>query len=210
MASTERPVSTDSAQIQEQNPGDADDGVRWYKKPTTWSSSVTRAEPELGRSYTVGETVKRYDESPARKVMDELVADPEKTRRLAGFVLDKLAREKLINRGEGSDPHPLEAYRRALAECREKYPGLARAAVDGFISDTDFKLLGMLVPAVAAEVEKGNYRERCSHCGERTEYCRGRKLARQRNVDEESRAFEKCILDARRYGNELDAVSCYY
>ena len=172
--------------------------------------AVTRAEPELGRSYTVGETVKRYDESPARKVMDELVADPEKTRRLAGFVLDKLAREKLINRGEGSDPHPLEAYRRALAECKQKYPGLARAAVDGFISDGDFKTLALIVPSIAKEVEEGRYKaERCS-CGETKLYCNGRKLARQRNIAEESREFERCILDAQRYGNELDAIACLF
>lgn len=174
-------------------------------------SAVAKREPELGRSYAIGEKAKRYDASPARQVMDELLSDPQRTRKLAGFVLDKLAREKLVNRGEGSDPNPPEAYRRALNECRQQYPSLDRASRDGFISDTDFELLAMLVPAVAGEVERGNYghAERCS-CGETKICCRGRKLARRRNISEESAAFAKCILDAQRYGSELDAIACFY
>jgi hypothetical protein len=146
--------------------------------------------------------------TPAQREMALLLADPGKTMTLAGFALDKLAREKLRNKNIDD---PVAAYRRALSKCKQDYPALARAASDGFLADTDFVTLALLIPSVAGEVERGNYRQvdRCA-CGELRPRCRARKLARKRGVDEDSREFERCILEAQRYGTELDAIACYY
>lgn len=176
--------------------------------------AVARTDGDLSQRYGYGEnTVKRHDTmTAAQKAMAELVADPGKTMMLANFRLDELARQKLINIGKG-DANPMDTYRRALSEVKQQYPNLARAAADGYITDTDYKLLGMLVPSVAREVEEGRYRQaesRCK-CGERIEYCRGKKLARQRGINEaDVKEFSACILAARAHGSELDALACYY
>jgi hypothetical protein len=73
---------------------------------------------------------------------------------LGGSALDRLVRKKLANRDVAD---PLVAYRDALRSCREEYPGVARAAADGFIEANDFATLSLLVPAVAGEIEQGRY-----------------------------------------------------
>jgi hypothetical protein len=180
---------------------------------TAWQA-VTAANPTRFKQYAFGDSetgLKTYSDdtlTAAQREMALLLADPGKTMTLAGFALDKLAREKLRNKNIDD---PVAAYRRALSECKQDYPALARAASDGFLADTDFVTLALLIPSVAGEVERGNYRQvdRCA-CGELRPRCRARKLARKRGVDEDSREFERCILDAQRYGTELDAIACWY
>ena len=90
---------------------------------------------------------------------------------------------------------------------------LARCKQDGFIASDDFKLLALLVPSVAGEVSKGNYTDsRCSRCGRNQILCNGRKLARQRHINEDSdiEGFAQCIKNAAAYGMQLDAVECYF
>jgi len=180
---------------------------------------VIQANRELVRRYNdhYGETVdvKKLGAdtlTTAQREMAGLLADPEKTQTLAGYVIDHLAKRKLTN--VGGLANPVEAYRRALVEVRKENPSLDRAAEDGFIAATDFELLAMLVPSIAGEVERGNYsREdstRCE-CGENRALCRGKKLAAKRGVHEDHvAAFAACIRDAQRYGDQLDAIRCYF
>jgi hypothetical protein len=118
--------------------------------------------PETTRRYTHGDTseAKKYAGEtlpPARLAMENLVADPERTRKLATWTVDHLARQRIVNVGPGV-PDSAAAYRQAVSDVQNENPSLAEAARSGYISDTDFKLLGLLVPAVAGEVERGNYR----------------------------------------------------
>lgn len=176
--------------------------------------AVARIDGSLSKGYAFGDnaSVKNYDLSAPRREMVLLVNDPEKTRRLASALLDKKAREKLINIGPGvSDLNG--AYRTALSECRAQYPSLATAAESGYISADDFALVAMLVPSTAREIEEGRYSHssRCAHCGEHVALCRGKKLARQKGIDEDDvKAFSDCILAARARGSELDMLACYY
>ncbi len=173
--------------------------------------------PELVMQYTFGDiaVVKSYETlSPAQQAMAGLLADLDKVRTLARSVLDSLARRKLQNVGPGV-AFPVDEYKRALANVRSANPSLARAATDGFIADSDWDLLALLIPAVAGAVERGEYAAddtRCKRCGENRFYCRGKKLAEQRGIDEDSdvKAFGECILAAREYGDELDKIYCYY
>lgn len=170
---------------------------------------VNRTNNDLSRAYHYAETEEPKGLSAAQKAMNELLNDPAETKVLAGFCLDSLARKKLVNVGAGVTD-PIERYRRALTECQREYPNLARAAADGFLGDQDFATLALLVPSVAAEVERGNYAVRCV-CGLSKATCRGKKLAKKRHVHEDDlEAFQQCIRDARQYGNELDAISCYF
>jgi hypothetical protein len=176
--------------------------------------AVVRSESGDSKRYMYGENMVPVVESdqpmltPAQREMAALVADPGRTQVLAGVAIDRLVQAKMKNK---RTTDPVGEYRRALSECKRDYPNLARAAQDGFLGDTDYATLGLLVPAVAGEVEKGNYSraERCS-CGETRAYCRGKKLARRRNIDEASEEFSRCILDAQKYGTELDQVACYF
>jgi len=178
--------------------------------------AVAKADRGLSRRYSHGIATmsKAYADTltAAQRAMVELVADPEKTRRLAGDLIDTLARRKLINVGGGSPANPADAYRRAVSDINKEFPTLSRTAQDGFIADTDFELLGMLIPSVAGEVEKGNYSDstRCQ-CGQNKALCRGRKYARQHHVPEDDDvAFARCIRNAQMYGDELDKIYCYY
>lgn len=176
--------------------------------------AVTKADSGLRRRYDRGNAdVRSYADAltAAQRAMALLVADPERTRLLAGSLIDHLAHQHIDrNRGDAADP--AAAYRRALSAVKQEHPSLGVAAESGFIADTDFALLALLVPAVAGEVERGNYRQaesRCK-CGERIEYCRGKKLAHQRNVSENDvKAFSACILDAKDK-SEFDKLLCYY
>lgn len=172
---------------------------------------VLEANPELKRRYDSGNTadVKSYADTltAAQRAMVLLVNDPERTRFLASSVLNHLAHQHIDrNRGDIA-ANPAAAYRRALSAVRQQYPSLGIAAESGFIADTDFQLLALLIPAVG-DVQRGNFSSRCS-CGERKEYCRGKKLARQRGIAEESREFAKCILDAKDK-TELDKLFCFF
>jgi hypothetical protein len=181
---------------------------------------VVEGDPDLNARYQFGSdaVTKKYAGdtlSPARREMAILQADPDKVRQLAGWVVDSLARRQLQNVGPGV-ALPVEEYKRALAGVRKENPNLARAERDGYIAEDDWSLLGLLVPSVAGQVERGNYMRkdsgRCSDCGDRVEYCNGRKLARQRHVDEnrDVKAFAECIMAARAHGDELDKIRCFY
>jgi len=172
---------------------------------------VLKADPALARLYLQDERndVKAYDDGtlpPARRAMAELQADPVKARRAASWHLDHLAKQKNKN---VSVTDPVAAYRRALADVQNQFPNLARCAEDGYIDGNDYQLLAMLVPSVGGEIERGNY-SRCE-CGENRALCRGRKLAHQRGVDEDAvQAFAACVKDAQLYGDQLDAIRCYF
>jgi hypothetical protein len=120
--------------------------------------AIVRSDNELGQRYATGEeSAKKYDGSPARRAMGELLAEPGRVMILAGAALDRLVRAKLVNKAGVGDPQ--EAYRGALRSCRDDYPNLARAAADGFLAPDDYQTLALLVPAVAKEVEEGHYTE---------------------------------------------------
>jgi hypothetical protein len=181
--------------------------------------SVMKAKPDLAKRYAYGSdavVTKKYDGdtlTPAQKEMAILVADAGKVQTLAGWRIDELAREQLRNVGAGV-PDPVDAYRRALDDVRKKYPSLARAALDGFIDNKDFQLLGLLIPSLAGEIQRGNYRRndstRCA-CGKNKALCRGDKLAALRKVHESNvQEYAKCILDARSHGTALDEIRCLY
>jgi len=184
---------------------------------------VAKADQVLSRRYSHGVSVsKAYADTltAAQRGLAELQADPSRAKTLAGFVEDKLARPLLVNVGAGV-ADPLERYRQALALVREQYPSLERCARDGFVADGDYQLVGLLIPALQGEIEKDGFKSswtvdkttdltRCQ-CGKNRNYCRGKKLASERGVDEDNvAAFSKCILDARLHGDELDKIYCYF
>jgi hypothetical protein len=126
---------------------------------------VLEGDQALSDRYNYGSDAviaKVYDAdslTPAQREMANRLADTGKTQVRAGWALDTLARRKLVNVRGITDP--LDAYRRALAEVRSENPSLAAVAESGYIAADDWKLLAMLIPSVAGEVERGNYaRER--------------------------------------------------
>jgi hypothetical protein len=131
-----------------------------------------------------------------------LQADPAKTKKLAGDVIDSLARRRLTN---GS--HVAE-YRERLTEIQREFPSLAEAWQSGSIANDDWQTAKMLVPALQNVVE--SYSQVCK-CGQNRALCRARKLADERGVHEDDvRAFSQCIRDAQARGSELDQVMCYF
>jgi len=193
-----------------------DHGMKAKEYPKAYQK-VIAADRALRRRYAYADddsTVKSYADTlpPARRALVELQGDVEKTRLLAGRLLTDLAKQRLVN--VGGVPNPLDALRRAFVDVQREYPTLNRAAADGFISDNDFQLVGMLIPAVQGEIEKGRYSRtestRCQ-CGENKAYCRGKKLAARRGVHEDAvQAFAQCIKDAQMHGDQLDAIACYF
>src|SRR5262245_9648459 len=76
--------------------------------------------------------------------------DPAKTRLLAGELLDHHAKLMAGSHVRGTGQVSPESYRDALASLRAQFPSLARAADDGYISATDWSLLGSLILAPRA------------------------------------------------------------
>ena len=105
--------------------------------------------------------------SPARRKMNELLSDRAKTQHLAGVVVDRLARQRITNLASRD---PKESYRRAADEIRKEFPDLWRAWQDGFLHESDFSTVALLIPSsrgeierrhYAAEVRKSDYAARC-------------------------------------------------
>jgi hypothetical protein len=146
----------------EKNAGDQLDGkARRYAQQHACSYrdalyAVVRNDDGLNRRYVYGEneTVRSAPLTAAGKEMASLVADPGRVMVLAGFAIDRLVQAKMRNKRTDD---PVSEYRGALASCRQEYPALARAAADGFLSDSDFATLALLIPSLAGEVEKGRF-----------------------------------------------------
>ncbi len=124
--------------------------------------AVTKNNRALAEKYAFGGDaigVKVYDAdslTPAQREMVILLADALKVQTLAGRAVDTLARRQLVNVGRGV-AIPTDELRKAYINVRNENPSLAEAERTGFIDEKDFPLLALLVPAVSAEVERGNF-----------------------------------------------------
>ena len=69
--------------------------------------------------------LKKYNLTPAQRAMAELQADSERARSLASWLVDHLARQRVVNIGPGVDD-PMAALKQAIKDVRNENPSLAR------------------------------------------------------------------------------------
>src|SRR5690348_4932509 len=69
--------------------------------------------------------------TPARRKLDELLGDRERTKYLGGAAIDRLARQIITNVHTNN---PIEQYRAALSQIAKKFPNLWRASRDGYLA----------------------------------------------------------------------------
>lgn len=146
--------------------------------------------PRLAHQYNFGTTgVKRYDLSPLEGAMAELQADAEKTKRLAGDVITHHATARAEKIGPISQLSP-ETLMAATKQLIEEYPSLGRAYESGYISSTDWWLLGTLIPSTAGMIEK----EKGVICGVAIYQERGTEL---KKFDDAGREYRRYTLNVR-------------
>jgi hypothetical protein len=209
--------------IQKNAEAEFESRVQRYKKTNgsdyrTAFYAVKAEQPELYRKYYLGADapVKKYDAdtlSAPKREMAILQADPAKVQTLAGWAIDRLAQRIIGNIGQG--PYGAPTYKQAVVEVRVQNPALAQAADTGFIAADDWALLGLLIPSLQGEIQRGNFNRndsnRCAHCGRNINLCRGVKLAAKRKVHADNVvAYSACIRDAQLHGTELDKIACLY